>query len=48
MFSIVIAAIMELFKCLLPPLIRKLNEPTTAKDSSTVPRHIMDAWMRRR
>jgi len=48
MYSIILAAIIELFKGLWPLLARKLNEPKTATDSPDVPKPIRDAWMRRR
>lgn len=47
MFSIIIAAVIEIFKVLLPTLLKKANAPVTATDSPRIPKHIRDAWMRK-
>jgi len=47
MYSVIFAAIIELFKALVPFISQKLDEPYTATDAPSVPKHIRDAWLRR-
>lgn len=46
MYRIILAAIVELFKALIPLVGQKINEPRTAMDAPAVPKHIRDAWLR--
>ena len=46
MYGIILSAILEMFKALIPVISKKLNEPKTATDAPPVPRDIHDAWMR--
>jgi len=48
MYLIILTAIIEMFKALIPVILRQSNEPTTAADSPAVPKHIRNAWRMRR
>ena len=44
MFAVLIQAIIEIFRSLIPIFVEKANEPTVAADAPVVPERIRTAW----
>lgn len=47
MFTILIQAILEIFRMLIPIAVEKANEATVATDAPDVPARYTDAWAER-